>query len=333
MKFKKIMLILLIIFALVAILYALLWLCSIRKYPVEYGISFNQYHAESLGLDWQETYLAMLTDLKPKYVRIAAMWNEVESVQGQFDFTKVDWMMDKASEHNTKVTLVVGQKAPRWPECHVPEWSNVLSKDDYDIALLNYVSEVVSRYKDNDELELWQVENEPFIKFRFGECGGFQEELTYDEINLVRELDPNHKIIITDSGELSTWRKASGAGDLFGTTLYRVIRRPSGMILNYDWLPPAHYRFKAKFWGRSFNNFYISELQAEPWFTDLDVQNTTLSEQAKTMTPDRLEKNFDYASRVGASRAYLWGVEWWYWMRESKQQGAFWNLVREKITD
>ena len=61
-----------------AVIYATLWLFSFKKYPVEYGISFNKSHAESLGLDWQETYLAMLNDLKPKYIRISANWDEIE---------------------------------------------------------------------------------------------------------------------------------------------------------------------------------------------------------------------------------------------------------------
>ncbi|MFA4931278.1 MAG: hypothetical protein WC570_05445 [Patescibacteria group bacterium] len=51
------------------------------------------------------------------------------------------------------------------------------------------------------------------------------------------------------------------------------------------------------------------------------------------MNLDRLEKNFDYASRVGFSRAYLWGVEWWYWMKETNNDPSFWEAVKTKLSN
>lgn len=329
MRQRKIMFIILSIFIVLLIIYVTLWVVSNKKYSVEYGISFNQiYAAESLELDWQETYTAMLEELKPEYIRIAAMWSQIEEVDGVLDFSQVDWMMDRAAENDTKVTLVVGQKAPRWPECHVPEWSHELSDEDYKKRLLNCVGEVVARYKDHPALELWQVENEPFIKFRFGECAGFQEDATYDEIELVKKMDPNHKIIITDSGELSTWWKASRAGDLFGTTLYRIVRRPKGQIFTYDWLPPAFYRCKAKLLGRSLDEVFVSELQAEPWFNKSAVLDTPIEEQNQTMNAERLRLHMDYVERIGVPRAYLWGVEWWYWMKQEKGQNEYWDIAK-----
>ena len=261
---------------LVLVGYASLWLLSIKKYPTEYGISFNQNHAASLGLDWKDVYLDMLDELKPKYIRIAAMWSQIEKIKHTQDFSEVDFMMEEATKHNTKVILAVGQKAPRWPECHVPEWWNNEDKSKIKEDLLAYVEAVIERYKNNPALELWQVENEPFIKFRFGNCAQFNESFVADEIALARRLDPNHKIIITDSGELSNWRQAIKVGDYFGTTLYRVVRRPNGAIWNYDWLPPAIYRYKAKIWGQDMAAMFVSELQAEPWFTSSDPNDTPL---------------------------------------------------------
>lgn len=328
MKLKKTMLTIVII---ILALYGLIWLFSIKKHDIEYGISFNQNHAASLDLDWREAYVRMLDDLKPKYVRIAAMWSEIEKDQDNFDFIDTDWMMSQAERRGIKVTLVVGQKAPRWPECHVPGWAKSLEGEEYKEKLLNYVSEVSKRYKDHEALEIWQVENEPFVRFRFGECEGFDKEVTLEEIDLVRSLDSNHKILVTDSGELSTWRRASQAGDLFGTTLYRVVRQPSGRIFGYGWLPPAFYNLKARFWGINLDEMFVSELQAEPWFTNGGVLDTPLEEQAKTMDLKRLEDHFNYASRIGVPRVYLWGVEWWYWMKEVKGQSEYWDFVKKKL--
>ena len=56
---------------------------STKTYPVNFCISFNQNHAASLGLNWKDTYLALLEDLHPQYIRIAAMWSEVEKEDGK----------------------------------------------------------------------------------------------------------------------------------------------------------------------------------------------------------------------------------------------------------
>lgn len=313
----------------IVVTYCILWLMSIKTYDVTYGISFNQNHASSLGLDWRETYEAMLRDLQPKHIRIAAMWSEVEAVQGEYTFTDVDWMMDTAAKYNVNVQLVVGQKAPRWPECHVPEWVKTLSLPED--ALFAYITKTVNRYKDHPALETWQVENEAFIRFEFGECQEFRKDLVPQEVALVRELDPGRKIVMTDSGELSTWRRPSKYGDILGTTLYRIVRTPSGSTFSYDWLPPGFYKFKARIWGNGYYDFYVAELQAEPWFTDSNPTNTPIEEQELTMDPDRMKRHLDYAERVGASRAYLWGVEWWYFMKQERADDRYWEIAKEAM--
>ncbi len=315
----------------IALLYLGAWLCSRKSYPVEFGISFSQDHATSLGLDWKEVYADMLKELKPKYIRIAVMWNDVEKEKGVYTYDDVDWMMQQAEENNTKVVLVVGQKAPRWPECYVPDWVANYSDAEGAGFLFNYIKETVNRYKDSAALELWQVENEPFIKFRFGDCATYREELVPDEIKLVKETDPNHSVIITDSGELSTWRKAIKASDYFGTTLYRIIREPDGGIFTYDWLPAAIYRWKAKLWGQDLNKMFVSELQAEPWFTSGDPSNTPIEVQEQTMNPTRLQQHIDYVEKIGVPRAYFWGVEWWYWIKEDRADSRYWEMVKDLI--
>lgn len=321
----------LVIILIIIFFYLYLVLASQKKYDVEYGISFNRQHAEVLGLEWEEVYLAMFRDLQPKYIRIAATWRETEIVRNDYDFSAIDWQMDIAEKFGAKVVLVVGQKAPRWPECHVPVWANHLEDEDYKKELFSYVKKVVNRYKDHTALELWQVENEPFIKFRFGDCENFHENLVTEEIKFVKDLDSKHKVIITDSGELSTWWKASRAGDLFGNTLYRIVRLPSGRIWTYDWLPASFYRFKATVVGKNIKDVFVSELQAEPWFTDGNVYTTPIDEQMLTMSPKRLLNHFDYVERIGVSRAYLWGVEWWYWMKEKANDATYWGIVMSKI--
>lgn len=321
----------LIVLLVIAMVYGLLWVMSIQQYTVTWGVSFNQNHATSLGLDWREAYEAMLDELSPQVIRIAAMWSEVESIRGTYTFDDVDWMMDKAEEYDAKVQLVVGQKAPRWPECHVPEWVKGSTREDAGDALMEYVSTVVERYKQHAALELWQVENEAFIRFEFGECDGFRRDLVRDEVALVRELDPGRKIVMTDSGELSTWRRPSHVGDILGTTLYRIVRTPKGSTFGYDWLPAGFYKLKARVWGKGYDEFYVAELQAEPWFTESDPTETPTEIQEQTMDPDRMKRHIDYATRVGASRVHFWGVEWWYFMKTQRDDARYWDIAKETL--
>lgn len=320
----------LVLLFLIAFVYGSFVLASQKRYPVEWGISFNQDHAASLGLDWKKAYTDMLSELKPKYIRIAAMWSDVEAQQGTYNFSNVDYMMNEAKKHGAKVLLVVGQKAPRWPECHIPTWVTPEIADKQE-KLFAYVKAVGERYKSHEALEIWQVENEPFIRFPFGECGLFREDAVKQEIQLVKSIDAKHKVLVTDSGELSTWRLASRAGDLFGTTVYRIVRHTSGVFLVYDWVPAAFYRFKAKLWGRPVSEMFVAELQAEPWFTTAGPKDTPIEEQEKSMNPLRLEKHMDFVEHIGVPRAYLWGVEWWYWMKKERNDSRYWELVRNKI--
>jgi len=322
---------LIIILFIVATIWLIFWLFGRKRFPVEYGMSFNQNHAESLGLDWKETYSVMLKELNPKYVRIAAMWNQVEKEENVWDFSDVDFMMDEAEKYDAKVLLVVGQKAPRWPECHVPEWVNEKTREESKTHLLLYVDRVVNTYRDHPALELWQVENEAFINFKFGDCARFDERAVYDELERVRKQDPNHRIVMTDSGELSTWRTPSKLSDIFGTTLYRIVQNKYGWTFTYDWLPAGFYRLKAMLWGVEYQNFFVAELQAEPWFTHSSPLEATIEEQEKTMNPERLQKHIEYAERVGASRVYLWGVEWWYFMRKVNGDARYWEIVRDVV--
>ena len=45
------------------------------------------------------------------------------------------------------------------------------------------------------------------------------------------------------------------------------------------------------------------------------------------MTIQHFRDNVEFARRVGFPEVYLWGVEWWYWIRE-KGDASFWNEAR-----
>lgn len=278
-----------------------------------YGVSFNTEYASFLGLNPQESFLKILDNWQFKYIRLSAQWDLIEKTKGQYDWNDLDWMMNEADKRNAKVILAVGHKTPRWPECHFPKWVDASSHGIHQADLLTFTQSAVERYKNHPALEIWQVENEPFL--RFGDCGPVSAQELKDELALVKKLDPLHPTMITDSGELSLWRNTARQADLFGTTQYRVVWSKSFGYWSYDWiLPPLAYTAKLWLNGRAVNSAYITELQAEPWIPNRPLADTPLAEQYKSMSLARLKSNVEFAARTGMPRAYLWGAEWWLWL-------------------
>ncbi len=283
-----------------------------------YGVSFSTEYARYLGFNPKDIFIKMLDEWNFKYIRLSAQWNLIEKVKGKYDFEELDWMMNESAKRNAKVMLAVGHKTPRWPECHAPKWVDFSQEKKHQPDLDNFIKVVVERYKNHPALEIWQVENEPFLQF--GDCLPMFPGDLKEEIDLVKSIDQKHPIIITDSGELSWWRRTAKVTDLFGTTMYRVVWNKSFGYLNYDWFMPA-FVYRAKLWfnGRDVSTAYITELQAEPWIPSMTLTSTLMSEQSKSMDLNRLKKNILFAERTGMPRAYLWGAEWWYWLEKQSE--------------
>ncbi len=305
------------------------WPVKSQNDDMKFGVSFAHHHAESLEMDWKETYTAILDDLKVERMRIAAYWDRVEIENGNYDFSDVDWQVKEAQKRNVKLTLAFGIKTPRWPECHIPDFY-LENKAEREEALLKFEEILIERYKNYDNIIYWQVENEPFLQF-FGDCpeGAIDEELVDKEITLVKKLDSSREIIVTDSGELSTWWQAAERGDILGSTLYRMIYKPPYGYVTYP-LGPNFFRVKALLarlvTGQE--NFIISELQAEPW-PKAWIMHVSVEEQFKTMNPEKFEEIVEYTKKTNFSEAYLWGVEWWYWLKETQGSPEMWELAKE----
>jgi len=302
-----------IFISVLAVLFIISHFIRFNNPKIIYGVTFNDEFARYLQLDPRQVYGKILYDWGFKYVRLSAQWNNIEPEMGQYNFTELDWQMDEAAKVGAKVTLALGQKTPRWPECHSPTWTRQFGDQEYYQKLRDFMAVVVKRYAHHPALEIWQVENEPFLDFGVN-CRPFTTDELASEMATVKRLDSDHKIIITDSGELSSWRQTAGAGDLFGTTMYRVVWNKYTGYFNYDWVPALFYRFKLRLNGQPIDTAYVSELQAEPWINDNDLVSVSLADQYKSMNIKRLQKNINFAASTGMPRAYLWGAEWWYWL-------------------
>lgn len=294
-----------------------------------WGVAFSRIFSEEIGLDWQQNYLAIVNDLQPEYLRLPVYWQDIEQEPGKFNFSYYDWMISEAQRKNIKLVLVIGRKTPRWPECNLPDWVNKKDLESQKAPIIRMITEVVNRYKDTPNLYAWQVENEPFLNF--GECPLMGGDFLDREIAKVRELDPGHPIMVTDSGELSYWTQAAKRADVFGTTMYLIVHSQKWGYIEYH-LPPIFFWLKANIVHFLYPNkpIIVSELQAEPWGPNL-LYDISVEEQMKTMNYPQFVKCINYAQQVGFPDIYLWGAEWWYWMKIHENRPEYWDYVKQLL--
>lgn len=303
---------------------------------VSWGVNYSVKQADFLDLDTREAYLALLDDLGFKDIKISVHWDLLQPKnKDTYDFEELDWEIEEARKRNAKVVLAIGMKTPRWPECHMPQWAMNDDKKTQQAAIREMLTTIVNRYKDNTAVSAWQVENEPLL--RFGACPWIDKEFLKEEVSLVKDLDPSRQVIVTDSGEMSLWLNVGSIGDVVGVTTYRrVWQQTFGFYVDYIF-PPVYYQRRADIIDKLYGKEVIgTELQAEPWCQN-SIINASLEEQDKTMSLEHFKSNVEFAKRTGLDKFYLWGGEWWYWMKKNHGHPEIWEevrrLVRESVED
>jgi len=310
------------------------WLASrgqvYKPAELSYGVTFSKSHARSLGLDWRGIYRSIFEDLGVKKIRLPAYWNEIESKPNEFWWEDLDWQIKQAEAYRAEVILAVGARLPRWPECHFPAWTQGKLKAQVENDTLNYITEVIERYRGESSVVAWQIENEPFLS-HFGDCPKFDKKFLDQEIELAKSLD-SRPIIITDSGELSLWIGAARRADIFGTTMY--LDTYSRFFKSYIHYPvaPGFFRFKknlAALFAKP-KDWLVIELQAEPWCKE-PYQNATQAERDRAMNSAKFKRVVEFSRQTGFRQFYLWGVEWWYW-EMAQGRPEVWQYARTLFT-
>lgn len=312
-----------------------LYLLAQKETPerITYGMSFNTLYAEELGLEPREVFDAFIDELGVRHFRLAAHWPMVEPERNVYDFSELDYQLARAKEVGADVIFAVGRRLPRWPECHVPTWAQELEWDAQKEEIRAYITAVVNRYKDHPSITYWQVENEPYLGvFAYAHCGKLDEDFLKEEIALVKSLDGTRPILVTDSGNIGTWIDAYRAGDAFGTSMYVYFWNPElGQFKSV--LPPWFYRAKANLMGLLFGEkeTMLIELSAEPWLIE-PVTNVDLETQYSRMNLEKMDGILEYARESRFEKQYLWGGEWWYWLREQGEM-HMWERALELFSN
>ena len=203
-----------------------------------------------------------------------------------------------------------------------------LTKEEQQERILKLIEKTILNHQGSASIVAWQVENEPF--FPFGECPWVDKNFLKKEIDLVKSLDDKGRpVVISDSGEGSFWIKVAQLGDIVGTSIYkRAWFSQIGIYVHYPF-PPTFYWRKAQIIKKLLNKEVICvELQTEPWGPKL-LYDSPIEEQEKTMNLEQFQKNVEFAKRTGFSQFYLWGAEWWYWLKTKQNNPEIWNEARK----
>jgi hypothetical protein len=315
----------------------------------EVGVTFSPRQAEYLGMPWKDTFSAVL-GLSPTVVRLGAYWDEIERQPGVYDFSTLDWQLERLPAASYRVVLTVGMKAPRWPEYYLPAWlvrettvgPRGTISDDPAVreATLRFVEAVVRRYQDHPSIAYWQVENEPLDpagprQWRIG--AGFLA----DEVALVRSLDHRERPVILSMfvdtppplAGLPPWRSRDEGrarvlldlADVLGLDLYpsRGIRI-FGRDLYLDWSGWAWERPAMTLRQLALDqdkDAWVMEAQAEPWEPARLVYLD--GTESRSVGPATAAETFGRLSSGGFGTILLWGAEHWY-MRQERHDDPSW---------
>lgn len=308
------------------------YISSNSQKPLVLGTSFIPAYAESFGLDAKATLDALLTDMQVKHLRLVSYWNQLEPEQGKYDFSLLDWQFEKAEAAGAKVSLSLGLRQPRWPECHMPSWATSMPATEWESHLNTFLTVTIERYKSSPALESYQLENEFFLT-AFGECpaSSYSRDRLIREYNLVKRLDPAHKVIISRSNNAQGIPLNEPIPDEIGISIYkRVWSPPIGRYIEYPF-PAWYYAFLAGaqkiVHGK---DMIIHELQAEAWPPNSQsIAETTLEEQNKSIDAKRLHGRFSFGEATGMRSMYLWGSEYWYYRLVKLNDPSLWNAAKE----
>lgn len=322
----------------IAIFLALNWLVE-RMMPEvkdpDYGVSFSIKYAEELGNDWKANYLALLNDMGFKKFRLMSYWDTIEPQKGKYTFADLDWQMDQAKIHNAKVSLAIGFRQPRYPECHEPDWAKKLpvNQDKWNQALSDYITATVNRYKNNPALGSYQLENEAVNNW-FGSCRGSAapRDRLQAEFDLIKRLDKKHPVYMSLSDEHG-FPLGKPRPDAYGFSIYRVVYSTNTKIHFYTTYPITdwYHRLRAAIIVHILHRpVFIHEMQLEPWGSAA-TEKLTIAEQNKSMSVAQIHKSLTFGRKTGIREQYLWGGEWWYWRKTHFNDASVWNAVKSEL--
>ncbi len=305
------------------------YVASNSSKPLQLGVTFVPDYARSLELSAEETMDALINDLGVKHFRLVSYWNKHEIVQGKYDFSDLDWQFEKAEKANAKVSLAIGLRQPRWPECHMPHWAKNQPASVWQPALEKYIGTVIDRYKHSPSLESWQLENEYFNDF--GECPDHTRMRLEKEYAVVKKHDTKHPVILSRSNNMPSLVLGKPRPDIVGVSVYRKVWDAKITKRYYTYPLPSWYYagiagLQKIFTGK---DSMLHEMQMEPWPPrGAFIANAPIEEQNRSMNAAMFAGRIQFAKNTGMRTIDLWGAEWWYWRKEKTNDPSIWHEAK-----
>lgn len=298
--------------------------------PSRWGVSFSLKQCRNFDIDPIKTLNFLLNDMGFRRFRLMSYWDEHERTPGKYDFKKLDKQIDQVTKAGGVITFCLGARQPRWPESHWPDWSMNLTETERYERLYDYIAIVVERYREQESIISWQLENEALNR-GFGLRGDFNRRRLRHEFNLVKKLDPGRPIIMSTSNNWGIpirrpWADQSAFSYyrvIFDSTLNRYSRAP-----NFNILHKVRSGLIRLLYG---NKPFIHELQTEPWGPK-NIWEMPPEEQAKSMSLKQITENIRLAKQTKLYPIDLWGGEWWHWCHIGKDDRVADTVKHEILT-
>ena len=288
------------------------------------GINFSHRQLKELKIDLDD---ALRESIKYQfaYIRLSLYWDEVEKIKNTYDFSIIKKLLDFYQKSQESIILTVGVKAQRWPEYYWPEYikkKNLNNRKTRE-SLLQFIDVSIKELKTYSCIKYWQLENEPLDP-----SGPNQDTIPLaflqKEAKLIKNID-QRPIIVTLWGNEIIKRdllgKLTTITDNIGLDLYYK-QFVSKILKKSIYLGPLHSNQELKKHLAKFPNlnFWITELQAEPWEKDAKAY---LSLVPKSISPQQLLKNFKQASLLNIDKILFWGFEYWLWKKINGDNSYF----------
>ncbi len=301
--------------------------------PLELGVSFVPDYAQYLGVEPKET-MDSLIGIGVKQFRLVSYWSDVEPSQGQYDFSQLDWQFQKAEAAGAGVSLSVGLRQPRWPECHPPSWIDTTKpSSQWQPQLETYMAAVISRYRSSPALQSYQLENEFYLN-NFGTCTNSDQSRLDSEFSLLKRLDTKHPVILTRSDNIPHWPPDNPPSELRGISVYRRIwdANLTHRYFTYP-LPSWYYSFLAGVQKlKTGQDSVLHELQTEAWAPNGQIlTQISLDEQNKSFDASRFRDSVEFGKQTGLKHIDLWGSEYWYYRLKVLHDPSVWNVAKDEF--
>jgi hypothetical protein len=340
-----------------------------RHVPVEsrgatrLGISFRPLQAEAMGLEPRATLLTLL-EHPYELIRLAALWNRMEPALNVFDPASLDWQVEAAERAGKQVIVAVGAvKNFGYPEFFIPRHhlsaplpeGKLISEASHPALLeaaVEFVAQVVDRYRGRESVMAWQVEHEAVDPLGVEHSWRLATGFVRREIAEVRRFDLQRPVLLNGFLPMSSpvaaqqsWQTrdqgdslsvAEEVADIIGVDFYpcHALGAAGGWTAYMDSREPAWPR-RAKRLFKEGRRVMITEGQAEPWEAVTTPPNPAGRAMA-SCPPERVIENYNrcvvQARESGRPlESYLfWGAEYWLLRQQAGDEsylGAFERIL------